>query len=267
MSLLNDKVSNKPFVYMWQYNANNVNNGILTNGILKKHLRLLESHLHILQNNKGFLYYIGIHDGNNIRYAHSSDTVEALGLPKEVDYDNLPPGWKRRIIFIGETYKQVQDVEAKLIKKAYDDHDWNNYLNKAFVTGGHLFGGAGETHPKYKDGKRGGANRYDPEVHSAYQKERYQENIKDPEWVKKQSAYQKEYYYENQDKILEQSRESYQEKMEDTEYRKKYYARKKRERLARKKRQIEEATPSFDRSILKYLYTSESVYLVKDKLI
>ena len=216
---------------MWQYNANNVNNGILTNGILKKHLRLFESHLHILQNNKGFLYYIGIHEGNNIRYAHSSDTVEALGLPKEVDYDNLPPGWKRRIIFIGETYKQVQDVEAKLIKKAYDDHDWNNYLNKAFVTGGHLFGGAGETHPKYKDGKRGGANRYDPEVRSAYHKELYHENMKDPE------------------------------------YRKKYYARKKRELLAREKRQIEEATPSFDRSILKYLYTSESVYLVKDKLI
>ena len=132
MSLLNDKVSNTPFVYMWQYNANNVNNGILTNGILKKHLRLFESHLHILQNNKGFLYYIGIHEGNNIRYAHSSDTVEALGLPKEVDYDNLPPGWKRRIIFIGEDYRQVQDMEAKLLKKAYYDHDWNRYLNKAW---------------------------------------------------------------------------------------------------------------------------------------
>ena len=79
MSLLNDKVSNKPFVYMWQYNANNVNNGIL-----KKHLRLLESHLHILQNNKGFLYYIGIHDGNNIRYAHSSNTVEALDYLKKL---------------------------------------------------------------------------------------------------------------------------------------------------------------------------------------
>ena len=217
----------KSFVYIWQYNANKANK--VNKDILKD--PLLESHLHIIQNNKGFLYYIGIHEGNNIRYAHSSDTVEALGLPKEVDYDNLPPGWKRRIIFIGETYKQVQDVEAKLIKKAYDDHDWNNYLNKAFVTGGHLFGGAGETHPKYKDGKRGGANRYDPEVRSAYHKELYHENMKDPE------------------------------------YRKKYYARKKRERLARKKRQIEEATPSFDRSILKYLYTSESVYLVKDKLI
>ena len=259
----------KSFVYIWQYNANKANK--VNKDILKD--PLLESHLHILQNNKGFLYYIGIHDGNNIRYAHSSNTVEALGLPKEVDYDNLPPGWKRRIIFIGETYKQVQDVEAKLIKKAYDDHDWNNYLNKAFVTGGHLFGGAGETHPKYKDGKRGGANRYDPEVRSAYHKERYQENIKDPEWVKKQNAYSREFYREKMEdpewvkKQNAYSREVYREKMEDPEYRKKYYARKKCERLAREKRLIEEATPSFDKSILKYLYTSESVYLPKDKLI
>ena len=226
---------------MWQYKANNVNEDILKNP-------LLESHQRILQKN-GYLYYIGIHEGNNIRYAHSSDTVEALGLPKKVDYDNLPPGWKRRIIFIGETYKQVQDVEAKLIKKAYDDHDWNNYLNKAFVTGGHLFGGAGETHPKYKDGKRGGANRYDPEVIRIYQKELYQENIKDPEWVKKQNADAKELYHV---------------KMKDPEYKKKYYARKKRELLARKKRLIEEATPPFDKSILKYLYVSESVYLQKE---
>ena len=228
---------------MWQYKANNVNEDILKNP-------LLESHQRILQNN-GYLYYIGIHQNTNPNYAHSSDIVEALGLPKRVDYDNLPPGWKRRIIFIGEDYKQVQDKEAKLLEIAYKNHNWNNYLNKAFVTGGHLFGGAGETHPKYKDGKRGGANRYDPEVHSAYQKERYQENIKDPEWVKKQNAYQKERYYE---------------KMEDPEYRKKYYARKKRERLAREKRQIEEATPPFDKSILKYLYVSESVYLGKNKL-
>jgi len=222
ITLLNDKVSNKPFVYMWQYKANNVNEDILKNP-------LLESHQRILQNN-GYLYYIGIHQNTNPNYAHSSDIVEALGLPKRVDYDNLPPGWKRRIIFIGEDYKQVQDKEAKLLEIAYKNHNWNNYLNKAFVTGGHLFGGAGETHPKYKDGKRGGANRYDPEVHSAYQKERYHE------------------------------------KMEDPEYRKKYYARKKRERLAREKRQIEEATPPFDKSILKYLYVSESVYLGKNKL-
>ena len=177
---------------------------------------------------QSYLYYIGIHEGNNLKYAHSSVIVEALGLPNRVDYDNLPPGWKRRIIFIGETYKQVQDVEAKLIKKAYDDHDWNNYLNKAFVTGGHLFGGAGETHPKYKDGKRGGKNRFDKEVHSAYQKERYHKLMEDPE------------------------------------YKKKHDARKKRERLAREKKQIEEATPSFDKSILKYLYVSESVYLQKE---
>ena len=108
------------FVYIWQYNANNVNNDILKNP-------LLESHLDILQNN-GYLYYIGIHEGSNIRYAHSSDTVLALGLPKEVDYDNLPTGWKRRIIFRGNTYKQVQDKEAKLLEKAYYDHDWDKYL-------------------------------------------------------------------------------------------------------------------------------------------
>ncbi len=285
ITLLNDKVSNKPFVYMWQYKANNVNEDILKNP-------LLESHQRILQNN-GYLYYIGRHQDTNPNYAHSSNTVEALGLPKKVDYDNLPPGWKRRIIFIGEDYKQVQDKEAKLLETAYYDHDWDKYLNKAWWHKDHLFGGAGETHPKYKDGKRGGKNRHNSEVHSAYQKERYQEKIKDPEWVKKQSVYRKERYQEkikDPEWVKKQSayqkeryhekmedpewvkkqnayqKERYYEKMEDPEYRKKYYARKKRERLAREKRQIEEATPPFDKSILKYLYVSESVYLGKNKL-
>ena len=196
----------KSFVYIWQYNANKANK--VNKDILKD--PLLESHLHILQNNKGFLYYIGIHEGNNIRYAHSSNTVEALGLPNEVDYDNLPPGWKRRKIFIGETYPQVQAMESKLLKKAYYDHDWNRYLNKAWWDNGHLFGGAGEDNPGYKHGLRGGKNRYDPEVESAYRRELRREN---------------------------------------------------------KKKQIEEATPPFDKSILRYLYVSESVYLPKDKLI
>ena len=207
---------------MWQYKANNVNEDILKNP-------LLESHQRILQNN-GYLYYIGIHQDTNPNYAHSSDIVEALGLPQRVDYDNLPPGWKRRIIFIDEDYKQVQDMEAKLLEKAYYDHDWDKYLNKAWWFGGHLFGGAGEDSPTYKHGLRGGKNRHDRELRRKYFRELYYENIKDPEWVKKQNA------------------------------------RKKRERLAREKRQIEEATPPFDKSILKYLYVSESVYLGKNKL-
>ena len=235
MSLLNDKVSNKPFVYMWQYKANNVNEDILKNP-------LLESHQRILQNN-GYLYYIGRHQDTNPNYAHSSNTVEALGLPKKVDYDNLPLGWKRRIIFIDEDYIQVQDKEAKLLEKAYYDHDWDKYLNKAWWHKGHLFGGAGEDHPGHKHGLRGGTNRYNREVIREYQKERY---------------------YENRDEILERNRERHHEYMKDPEYRKKYYARKKRERLTREKRQIEEATPPFDKSILKYLYTSESVYLQKE---
>ena len=163
MSLLNDKVSNKPYVYLWQYNANNVNNAILKNP-------LLERHLHILQNN-GYLYYIGIHQNTKPNYAHSSVIVEALGLPRKVDYDNLPPGWKRRIIFIDEDYKQVQAKEAKLLEKAYNDHDWNNYLNITWWFKGHLFGGTGEDSPTYKHGMRGGKNRHNPEVENAYRKE------------------------------------------------------------------------------------------------
>ena len=126
---------------MWQYKANNVNEDILKNP-------LLESHQRILQNN-GYLYYIGRHQDTNPNYAHSSNTVEALGLPKKVDYDNLPPGWKRRIIFIGEDYKQVQDKEAKLLETAYYDHDWDKYLNKAWWHKDHLFGGAGENCKQY----------------------------------------------------------------------------------------------------------------------
>ena len=265
---------------MWQYKANNVNEDILKNP-------LLESHQRILQNN-GYLYYIGIHQNVNPKYAHSSDIVEALGLPKKVDYENLPPGWKRRIIFIDEDYKQVQGMEAKLLEKAYYDHDWDKYLNKAWWQKGHLWGGVGEDSPSYIHGLRGGTNRYNREVIREYQKERYyenrdeilernrerhNENMKDPEYRKKYYAKQKERYQENRndpewvEKQNTAQRKSYSKMMEDPVYRKKYYARKKRERLAREKRKIEEATPPFDKSILKYLYTSESVYLLKDKLI
>tara|TARA_Y100000310_G_scaffold309815_1_gene354336 strand:- start:2549 stop:3238 length:690 start_codon:yes stop_codon:yes gene_type:complete len=201
-----------PFVYYWQYKADNVSSVILENPLLK-------SHLDILQNN-GYLYYIGIHEGSNIRYAHSSDTVLALGLPKEVDYDNLPTGWKRRIIFRGESYPQVQAMESKLLKKAYDDHNWDTYLNVTYwVT--HLFGGAGEDCPKYIHGKRGGENRHDPEVFNAYQKELYRKYMKDP--------------------VLK----------------KEYMARKKRERHAREQKEKEEAILPFNKSIMRYLYDDE----------
>jgi hypothetical protein len=216
------------FVYIWQYNANNVNNDILKNPLLK-------SHLDILQNN-GYLYYIGIHKGNIPKYAHSSDIVEALGLPKRVDYDNLPTGWKRRIIFRDESYPQVQDMEAKLLNIAYKDHDWNNYLNKSYWYKGHLFGAAGEDNSQYIHGKRGGENRHNPEVKNAYQKERY---------------------YVNRDEILKQNRERHHEHMKDPEYREKYNARKKRERHAREQKAKEEAILPFDKSIMRYLYDDE----------
>jgi len=163
MSLLNDKVSDKPYVYIWQYNAKNVNNAILKNPLLERWKSALQ--------NNGYLYYIGIHNNTKLNYAHSSVIVEALGLPRKVDYDNLPPRWKRRIIFRGEDYKQVQAEEIRLLEKAYNDHDWNNYLNITWWFQGHLFGGAGEDSPRYKNGLRGGKNRHNPEVQREYRKE------------------------------------------------------------------------------------------------